>query len=61
MKIDKKFFNDLEKQIKKDWGKPCWTLSNHKPKDFSPLCGVCQIWLAYYSLKDLYQIDYKKI
>jgi len=58
MKLDKKFFNKLKKQIERDWGKKCWGVHT---KGLSPLCGVCMIWLAYEMMRDLYQIDYKKL
>lgn len=58
MKLNKQFFDKLEKQIEKDFGKCCWKHHNHKIKNYSPLCCVCQAWLAYQTLRDLYEIDY---
>jgi len=57
MKIDKQFFEQLKKQIEKDFGKKCWHPNNHKIKDYCPLCEACQIWLAYETMRDLYEID----
>jgi len=62
MRLNKKFFDKLEKEIKKDFGPNCWSaIHGHRLKKFSPLCCVCQVWLAYYSLRDLYGIDYKGV
>ncbi len=62
MRLNEKFFDVLEKQIKKDFGDKCRkNLHGHRLKYFSPLCCVCQVWLAYYSLRDVYGVDYRKI
>ena len=62
MKLNKQFFDTLEKQIEKDWGKKCWKhIHSGEMKNYSPLCGVCQVWLAYCSLRDLYGIDYREM
>ena len=60
MRLNKKFFDQLAKQIEKDFGKKCWkNIHSGEMKDYSPLCVVCQVWLAYASLRDLYGVDYK--
>jgi len=59
MRINKQFFIKFAKQLEKDWGKCCWSVTNHKLKDFSIQCPVCEIWFAFNILKDLYDIDYK--
>jgi hypothetical protein len=61
MKLNKKFFTALKKQIDKDFGKECWTYMHHNLKNYSPLCACCQANLAYHSLRDLYEIDYKRV
>jgi hypothetical protein len=58
IKINKKWFASLAKKIDKDFGKQCWGRANHKMKDYSPTCPCCQAWLAYHTLRDLYEIDY---
>jgi len=62
MKLNKQFFDKLEKQIKKDFGDKCWKdIHGHRLKNYSSACCVCQVWLAYESLRDLYGIDYKEV
>lgn len=47
-KIDKEFFEQLKKQIEKDFGKRC--------KDFSDGCPICDVHQAYEKLKELFCI-----
>lgn len=61
MRINKQFFDKLEAQINKDWGDKCWHKSKTRIKNFAPMCAVCQAWLAYETLRDLYGIDYEEI
>jgi len=59
MKLNKPFFKELKKQLKKDWGSCCWSATDHRQHNFSIQCPACEIWLAFNILEDLYDLDEK--